>query len=385
MAIGSLTRIRLVSAGGRRHLGWAEGRRFTLPSAMLTSPALSSRLTSAGDLTLPAEAVGWTDADAARVREHAAFTDNPPVSSRLPFHYHLVPGIVRAGLAAVIGRWQRRREREWARFPGWPLDLTADFVADAARDGDPDESSSTPVVLSHDIDSAEGLTNLVEDFLPCEEAAGARSTNYVVPCAWPLDHARIGAVIARGHEIGIHGFDHSNRTPFADAGERARRLDAARPLMERYATIGYRAPSLLRTRALLEDLSIRYRYDSSIPTSGGPFPVPNNGCATARPFVVERIAELPLTLPRDGSLRFLGHSPREIARLWIDCADLIARSHGIVMLLTHCERRFSGNPPMLGAYRRFLDYVAEAGDRFRFVTAAALWRERFEAAGAHDR
>jgi peptidoglycan/xylan/chitin deacetylase (PgdA/CDA1 family) len=374
-----------VSAGGRPQLAWAEGLRFTVPPQLLASPALAGRITSTGDLSLPADPVGWTGADVAMVREHAAFTDLAPMSSRLPFHYHLVPGVVRAGVAAIVGRWQRRRRHEWARFPGWPLDLTADFIADAAREDRDGGAASTPVVLSHDIDSAEGLTNLVNDFLPCEEAAGARSTNYVVPCAWPLDHARIGAVVARGHELGVHGFDHSNRTPFANADERARRLDAARPLIDRYGIIGYRAPSLLRTRALLGDLGPRFRYDSSIPTSGGPFPVPNNGCATARPFVVERIAEIPLTLPRDGSLRFLGHSPREIARLWIECADLIARSRGIVMLLTHCERRFSGNPRMLDAYRRFLAFIAEAGDRFRFVTAASLWRERFEATAADDR
>jgi peptidoglycan/xylan/chitin deacetylase (PgdA/CDA1 family) len=356
--------------------------RFTLPSALLQRPSLVGQLTAAGDLSLPADAIGWSDADAAMVREQAAFTDRPPVSSRLPFRYHLVPGIVRAGVAALIGRWQRRRQREWAQFPGWPLDLTADFIADAAGTGSAARAAPTPVVLSHDIDSPEGLANLVADFLPCEEAVGARSTSYVVPCAWPLDHARLGAVATRGHEIGVHGFDHSNRTAFAGADERGRRLDAARPLMERYGTIGYRAPSLLRTRALLRDLSARYRYDSSIPTSGGPFPVPNNGCATARPFVVEGIAEIPLTLPRDGSLRFLGYSPREIGRLWIECADLIGRSGGVVMLLTHCERRFSGNARMLDAYRRFLDYVAEAGDRFRFVTAASLWRERFEVASS---
>jgi peptidoglycan/xylan/chitin deacetylase (PgdA/CDA1 family) len=359
--------------------------RFTLPSALLARPVLGGRVTAGGELSLPVEGIGWTDADAAMVREHAAFTARPPVSSRLPFRYHLIPGTVRAGLAAILGRWQRRRQSEWAQFPGWPLDLSADFIADAAHARGAGRATATPVVLSHDIDSPEGLTNLVGDFLPCEEAAGARSTSYLVPCAWTLDHARLGAVVARGHEVGIHGFDHSNRTAFAGAEERARRLDAARPLMERYATIGYRAPSLLRTRALLKDLSSRYRYDSSIPTSGGPFPVPNNGCASARPFVVEQIAEIPLTLPRDGSLRFLGYSPREIARLWIDCADIIGRSGGVVMLLTHCEHRFSGNAPMLDAYRRFLQYVTDAGERFRFVTAAALWRERFEVAAVHDR
>src|SRR6185312_13744291 len=123
-------------------------------------------------------------------------------------------------------------------------------------------------------------------------------------------------------------------------------LDAAKPFADRHRAAGYRAPSLLRTRGLLKDLAGRYRYDSSIPTSGGLFPVPNNGCASARPFMIEGIMEIPLSMPRDGSLRFLGKSPREILRIWIDCAERISASGGVVVLLTHCERRFSGNAPM---------------------------------------
>ena len=139
----------------------------------------------------------------------------------------------------------------------------------------------------------------------------------------------------------------------------------------RYSAVGYRAPSLLRTRPLLRDLGARFRYDSSIPTSGGLFPTPNNGCATARPFRVENIAELPISLPRDGALRFLGHRPDEIVRIWIDCAELIARSRGVVVLLTHCERRFSGHPRMFDAYRRFLEYVRDRPDRFAFSSPSA--------------
>jgi peptidoglycan/xylan/chitin deacetylase (PgdA/CDA1 family) len=373
----------LASGGDRPHLAWAEGLQFTLPDALLARPALSGRVSATGDLDLPVGPIGWTQTDAVTVRERAAFTDGRPFSSKLPFPYHRVPGRLRAGVAALLGRWGRRRPRDWAAFPNWPLDLTADFIADAAGETPVARDRTAPVVVSHDIDSAEGLSNLLKYFLPAEEAAGARSTNYVVPCGWPLDHAQLGEVAARGHETGIHGYDHANRTPFVSAEERARRLDAALPLVERYAVIGYRAPSLLRTRELLRDLRPHYRYDSSIPTSGGPFPVPNNGCATARPFVIEGMAEIPLTLPRDGSLRFLGHSSGEIARMWIECAETIARSGGIVTLLTHCERRFSGNAAMLDAYRRFLDHVAGARSRFRFVTAAALWRERFRPS-AHD-
>jgi hypothetical protein len=136
--------------------------------------------------------------------------------------------------------------------------------------------------------------------------------------------------------------------------------------------IGYRAPSLLRTRDLLRDLSTRYRYDSSIPTSGGMFPVPNNGCASARPFQIEGIWEIPLSLPRDGSLRFLGHSPREILKLWTDCAAKIARRGGVVVLLTHCERRFSGNRDDARVYRQFVEHVASSPEHYAFSTPAAV-------------
>lgn len=338
---------------------WARGLRVSLPETLwglLEQGALNA---------IPRDA-------SQELRLRAAFTDVAPVSSRLPVSYQRVPAPVRSFLAAMLGRTQRRREAVWAHFPVWPLDLSADFLADAVGlPASPFARGATPVVLSHDLDSPEGLVNLVRDFLPLEEAAGARSTAFVVPCAWPLDHGLLGELRARGHEIGVHGYDHGNRTPFASPPERARRLDGAREFVARYGVAGYRAPSLLRTRELLRDLRGRYRYDSSIPTSGGLFPVPNNGCASARPFEVEGLSELPVSLPRDGSLLFLGHGPGEIARLWIECAETIARSGGVAVLLTHCEARFSGNAEMRAAYREFLDFV-RSSDRFAFSTPAGV-------------
>jgi peptidoglycan/xylan/chitin deacetylase (PgdA/CDA1 family) len=215
-----------------------------------------------------------------------------------------------------------------------------------------------------DIDSPEGLDNLVELFLPIEEAAGATSANYIVPYAWPLNQSRLADIVARGHEIGIHGYDHSNRTSFLPVEERRQRLAAGHKLAIRFSAVGYRSPSLVRSRELLADLAPLYRYDSSIPTSGGPFPTANNGCASARPWRIGSLWEIPLSLPRDGSLRFLGYKPADIARMWIDCAGLVARSGGVVTLLTHCEAGFSGNTAMLAAYRQFIETMA--GDP-RFV------------------
>jgi peptidoglycan/xylan/chitin deacetylase (PgdA/CDA1 family) len=369
-------RARIVSAGGRDAVGWAEGMWFTLPRPLMEMAGWLRRLQPSGDLTLSVDDQPIPLGAARAVREHAAFTDGPPLSGRLPFNYQRVPGWGRAAIASVIGRWHRGRTAKWAAFPGWPLDLTSDLLADLTAPGRTSRGPA-PVVLTHDIDSDEGLENLRTAFLPIEESVGARSVSYIVPCAWPIDHAAVEDVVARGHEVGIHGYDHSNRTAFADTEERRRRLDAARPFADRFHAVGYRAPSLLRTRALLGDLGARYRYDSSIPTSGGLFPVPNNGCATARPFVIEGITEMPLSMPRDGSLRFLGFSAAAIGRLWTECAEAIARSGGSVVLLTHCERRFSGNQEMLATYRRFLEYLAGHPETFEFVGASALAKAAF--------
>ncbi len=367
---GELTRARVADPGSDR-LAWAEGLTVSWPAALLEGAHGLSR-DAAGDVRLPAAPVAAAAPYAAKLRLHAAFTA-APVSSRLPFSYRTVPAPVRHLLAGAVGRWQRRRVGVWARFPGWPLDLSADVLADLAGAADAAgapaaRTGPAPVVLTHDIDSAEGLAHLTDLFLPLEEAAGARSTSFVVPCAWPLDEGRLADVRARGHELGVHGYDHGNRTPFASPAERRQRLDGAAAFAARAAATGYRAPSLLRTRALLDDLQGRYRYDSSIPTSGGLFPVPNNGCASARPFAIGDVMELPLSLPRDGSLGFLGYQPAEALELWKTCTTRIARAGGVSVLLTHCETRFSGNPAWLAAYRAFLDWVRAAPD-LRFALA----------------
>jgi peptidoglycan/xylan/chitin deacetylase (PgdA/CDA1 family) len=377
-----LVPVRIASIGNRPRAAWCEGLHVRLPSSVLARTGWRGAISSNGDLHVPPGPASISASDVATLRERRAFTDQPPASARLPFRYHAVPGWMRALIASAIGRWNAGRVHRWAAFPAWPIDVSAD-VLDDLRDDAPAEggrTGTTPIVVTHDIDSPEGLTNLIASFLPIEEAAGARSTNYVVPCAWAIDHGRVAEAVGRGHEVGVHGFDHGNTTPFVDAAERARRLDAARAFADRYGATGYRAPSLLRTRPLLRDLAERYQYDSSIPTSGGLFPTPNNGCATTRPFRVENIVELPVTLPRDGTLRFLGHTPDDIVGMWIQCADLVARARGVVVLLTHCERRFSGEPGMLEAYRRFLEYVGERPERFSFSTPTRVLAERFSAA-----
>jgi peptidoglycan/xylan/chitin deacetylase (PgdA/CDA1 family) len=358
-------------------LSWSAGHRVKLPLDLATA-MMETGVPPGTPVAISREKVAKLDPTRARsaaavLRERRLFTDARPTSSRLPISYTKFPGWTRRLAARAIGLYQRSRTTRWADFPGWPLDLSADFAADLA--GDPNgriqAGNPTPVLLSHDLDTGEGLSNLVHKFLDVEERVGARSTNFIVPHRWSIDLDLLDQVRRRGHEVGIHGYDHSNRTPFADPETRQQRLAAAGPLIQRYDIVGYRAPSLLRTQALLDGLADHYRYDSSVPTSGGLFPVPNNGCATARPFRIGKVWEIPLSMPRDGSLRFLGHNPSQILALWMDCADRIALSGGVVNLLTHCEDGFSGNSQMLGVYVDFLDYLKGRGN-FAFMTHRQL-------------
>lgn len=356
-------------------LAWADGLFASAPERLIDAvggKAGRVRLTS--DMACDVEVAAEAGAAALALRSRAAYTPCPPASSRTPVSYRNVPSAARMLLARGIGMVQRRRSHRWAAFPGWPLDLSVDVWSDLASEPAvrlTEAVGRTPVLLTHDIDSPEGLQNLVDLFLPIEERYGARSCNFVVPCAWPLDASLLREAQARDHEIAVHGYDHANRTPFAPPAERRDRLQAGKSFAANWGAVGYRAPSLLRTRALLDDLAGFYRYDSSIPTSGGPFPVPNNGSATARPYKIGALWELPLSLPRDGSLRFLGHAPSEIADLWWRCADRIATSGGLVCLLTHCEASFSGNRDMLKAYESLIEKLAMDG-RFRFATPREL-------------
>lgn len=347
---------------------WAEGLVASLPAELAQEQATEDR---------PETSAPFVSSDhAISLRDLRAFMDRGPTSSRLPFNYRRLWGPLRHAIAGALGRYARSRQHSWASFPGWPVDLSADILADMADTRSPlsgikNQGRKTPVLLTHDIDTLEGLRNLVSMFLPIEESAGARSANYIVPCSWPVDEALTGEVLARGNEIGVHGYDHSNKTSFLPEAERRDRLAKGYAFASRLGGCGYRSPSLVRTQALIDDLAQYYAYDSSIPTSGGLFPVPNNGCASARPWRIRDngktgLWEIPLSMPRDGSLRFLGYRPKDITNIWIESADLISRSGGVVNLLTHCEHLFSGNPAMLAAYEDTLRWLAADG-RFVFM------------------
>jgi len=302
------------------------------------------------------------DSFLAQVREAIAYTSRP-LSSKLPFSYQRIPHQIRWMGASAILRLRRLLKDE-SSFPCWPLDLTLDALADlflfcsgAPR---PAEPQWVAVVLTHDIDTPESLANLPR-FLKLEEALGMRSTSFIVPCGWPLDHGILGRMQDAGHEIGLHGYNHDNKTPYLPEKLIRERFDRCADFISRYRVRGYRAPSLLRNERLLRIIGERFAYDSSVPNAGAGYSSRSNGSASARPFRISGVLEIPLTLPTDASLRFMGIPPRGALELWVGCTRAIVRSGGVAVLLTHCEERYSGSRAMLKAYRGFLETLTPKG------------------------
>ena len=144
----------------------------------------------------------------------------------------------------------------------------------------------TPVVLTHDIDSPEGLTNLLGRFLPAR-GGGRRALHELRRAVRVADRSRRPRGARRARPRGRR----ARVRPQQHDGVRGRRRAARGGSTPRGRSPNATARSATARRRCCgrarccSDLDTRYRYDSSIPTSGGLFPVPNNGCATARPFV----------------------------------------------------------------------------------------------------
>lgn len=108
----------------------------------------------------------------------------------------------------------------------------------------------------------------------------------------------------------------------------------------------------------MDSINKYYLYDSSVPNVEGYYSSKPRGCATARPFQYDNgLIELPLTMPSDANLLFQGYDHLQILDIWKRLAAMIHRSKGNIILLTHCERRYSGNVKMLKIYENILSFL----------------------------
>ena len=280
-----------------------------------------------------------------------------PLTARLPFHYHRLPGVLRNVLAATVLRLNRT-----CAFPAGLRDcgslLTYALVANGAKNSEPPTA-----VLTHDIDTLYGF-DWIEAIAAAEEAVGARACWNIVPRHYPIDDGKLGRLATAGHEIGLHGIWHTNREAFLLAPQLAHEFEKLHEFRTRFSIQTYRGPSWYRTQHMFDVVAEYFNVDLStldidfLCARGG-------GVGVARAFRIRpTLIEIPCTLPFEAPIFF--DLPRKaLSNFWQPKIDLLKRAGGMAVVNTHPDPNYLGNSKMLAEYRALLAHLAETGWTFK--------------------
>jgi peptidoglycan/xylan/chitin deacetylase (PgdA/CDA1 family) len=277
------------------------------------------------------------------------------------------------------------RLRRPPNFPAWPLEESVDrlvrFYARCrleAADADAAEFAwfwpggyRAAAILTHDVESAEGLRLAVE-LADLEEERGLRSSFNIVGDQYEIDDGIVRELAGRGFEIGLHGLMH-DRSLFSSRREFERQLPLLAQAAERLGAKGFRSPATHRVVDWLPELPVE--YDCSVPHADRYEPQPG-GCCSLWPYMLGRLVELPWTLPQDHIL-FTVLSEHS-ADVWLRQLDAVEQRFGLIQCLTHPDPGYLGDADKRALYVEFLDAVAERRTLWRALPheVAAWWRRR---------
>ena len=225
-------------------------------------------------------------------------------------------------------------------------------------------------VLTHDVETKEGMARVLQ-LAEIEAEYGLVSCWNLIPHKYEVDIGIVEELQRRGHEVGVHGFNHDGRLfeSYDTFRSRTKPINAA---IERFGSSGFRAPMVHRNLLWLQELDID--YDASC-FDIDPFQAMAGGVGGVWPFFVGKFVELPYTLPQDHTLFVaLGDlSPR----IWIEKFNWLSELHGMALLVTHPD--YLNSDQRLNAYRQLLEYLMEQRDHCWFALpheAATWWRIR---------
>lgn len=216
------------------------------------------------------------------------------------------------------------------------------------------DGKSHAVVLTHDVETSDGLKR-VDRLAKLEEELGFRSTWYIIPHKYEVDMGLVKDLQQRGHEIGVHGYNHDGQlfTSRKVFEGRARFINEA---ASSYSAVGFRAPMVHRELNWMQSLDIE--HDASC-FDVDPFQAMPGGVGGVWPFRFGRFVELPYTLPQDHTLMALDTFDH---RLWCRKHQAIEHARGQALLITHPDYLDSG--AKLAEYQQFLSYLANVPSRW---------------------
>ncbi|MFC1631056.1 polysaccharide deacetylase family protein [Candidatus Omnitrophota bacterium] len=299
------------------------------------------------------------------IRQEAYLPNRRPLSSRLPGSYRLAPAKFRIALAKLLYQAQKARRPE-NKFPQWPIDKSLEALSylknlsnRIARISLWPENKIYSFVATHDLETKEGFKDL-ELLLKISRDFSVRPGVNVVTKLIEADPDRIEKIRKDGCTIGCHGYNHDNKIAFLSEQKLKGRLEKCAAYFPRYQIKGFRSPSLMRNLKLLAELKNYFLFDSSYPdTDWFSETATPNGCGSIRPFYINGILELPITLPMDCSLLFMGYNHEQMLKIWLNKLEWIKQRGGMALINIHCHRPFSLGTRVYQAYAKLLEVVTQ--------------------------
>lgn len=223
--------------------------------------------------------------------------------------------------------------------------------------------------LTHDVETADGQKR-IQKIVAMEEKLGLRSAWYFIPHKYRLDLGLIDDLRSRGHEVGVHGYNHDGRlfTSRSIFNYRVKYINQAGKDLK---SSGFRAPMVHRNLEWMQSLD--FDYDSSC-FDVDPFQAMPGGVGGCWPFSVGKLVELPYTLPQDHTL--LVSLGERSPRIWIEKLALIKRMSGMAMLITHPD--YLDVDERISIYQQFCEHLVEQRGFWLALPSeiATWWRAR---------
>ncbi len=231
------------------------------------------------------------------------------------------------------------------------------------------DGHSHAIVMTHDVETRVGVERVAK-LAALDEQYGLRSAWYFVPAKYRIDPGLIADLQSRGHEIGVHGYNHDGQL-FLSKQRFDQRVGLVNSAAQAWNCSGFRSPMMHRELNWMQALDID--YDSSC-FDVDPFQAMPGGVGGVWPFVYGRFVELPSTMPQDHTL-FVTLQQQSI-EIWRKKYQLIRRLRGLALCITHPD--YFDSAQRWDLYRELLEKLSQAQDAWRCLPreAAAWWRVR---------
>lgn len=311
-----------------------------------------------------------------------------PLHSKLPFDYTKIPVKVRNLLFGAFVNIQK--DPGW---PNWPIEKSVEFVrylyiksiALRLKKRIPYVSfwpynKKFAISITHDCDTSSSFKNM-EKIREIERKYGIKSCWNILSNKYSIDKKILKKLRRDGCEIGLHGYNHDNKTPFLKKELMIKRFANASEIIKEFGIKGFRSESLLRNHKFLEFLSDYFEYDSSTCDTDIMSPVAKRcGSCTVFPFFIRNMVEIPITLPQDYRLMRLKKTKQQMLDIWKNKIDFIRHVNGAAVLLTHPDTHIFGNERYLDVYERIVKHLASFDGSWIATTndISSWWKERFK-------